>query len=96
MTTHILAKSLAGLEDKGAELRDTIETKFSDLRTAISNGNRKAMETITDELHGLVVTSQSLLAAAHDHAKALMPAPAVDKGDAQSVEDTAAKARKRT
>lgn len=95
MTTHILAKSLANLEDKGAELGDQIETKFTDLRTAISNGNRKAMETITDELHGLVVTSQSLLTAAHDHAKALMPAPVLDKGEAQSAEDAAAKGRKR-
>ncbi len=95
MTQHILAKSLAGLEDKGAELRDTIETKFSDLRTAIANGNRKAQETITDELHGLVVTSQSLITAAHDHAKALLPAATVDKGEAQSAEDAAAKTRKR-
>jgi hypothetical protein len=95
MTTHILAKSLAGLEDKGAELRDTIETKFSDLRTAISNGNRKAMETITDELHGLVVTSQSLLTAAHDHAKALMPAPHVDRAEPVATETTVGAAKKR-
>lgn len=95
MTTHILAKSLANIEDKGAELGDQIETKFSDLRTAVANGNRKAQDAIIDELHTLVTATRSLITAAHDHAKALMPAPVVDKGEAQSAEDAAAKGRKR-
>lgn len=95
MTQHIIAKGLANLEDKGAELRDKIETGFSDLRAAIANGNRKAQETITDELHRLVAASQSLITAAHDHAKALIPTPVVDRGEAQPVEDAATKNRKR-
>lgn len=95
MTTHILAKGLANVETMGSDLHDKIEAGFADLHAAIANGNRKAQETITDELHGLVVTSQSLITAAHDHAKALLPAATVDKGEAQSAEDAAAKTRKR-
>lgn len=97
MTQHIIAKGLANLEGKNVELRDSTEAKFAELRTAIANGNRKAQESITDELHGLVAASQSLVTAAHDHAKALMPAPAAEKGEEQSAEDAAAtRTRKRT
>lgn len=95
MTQHIIARGLANLEGKGVELRDSIETKFSDLRAAIANGNRKAQETITDELHGLVAASQSLVTAAHDHAKALMSSALPEKGEEQSAEDAAARGRKR-
>ena len=95
MTQLNLAKGLANIEAMGSDLHDKIEAGFADLHAAIANGNRKAQETIASELHGLVTASRSLITAAHDHAKALMPAPAVDKGEAQSAEDAAAKGRKR-